>query len=80
MICYFYEELDNTLNTYIPPAPIRSAINISFFVSRGYIIFIPNIDYEIGHPGKSAYDYIVSGAKALITKGFVDKEYCYTRP
>ena len=72
MICYFYEELDNTLNNYIAPAPIRSAVNISFFVSRGYIIFVPNIDYTIGHPGKSAYNYVVSGAKALIAKGFVD--------
>lgn len=72
MICYFYEELDNTLNNYIPPAPIRSAINISFFVSRGYIIFVPSIRYIIGHPGKSAYNYVVSGAKALIAKGFVD--------
>jgi dipeptidyl aminopeptidase/acylaminoacyl peptidase len=72
MICYFYEELDNTLNNYIPPAPIRSAINISFFVSRGYIIFVPSIKYDVGHPGKSAYDYVVSGAKALIAKGFVD--------
>jgi dipeptidyl aminopeptidase/acylaminoacyl peptidase len=74
MICYFYEELDNTLNNYIPPAPIRSAINISFFVSRGYIIFVPSIKYDVGHPGKSAYDYVVSGAKALIAKGFVDSK------
>lgn len=74
LICYFYEELDNTLNNYIPPAPIRSAINISFFVSRGYIIFVPSIEYQVGHPGKSAYDYIVSGVKSLITKGFVDSK------
>jgi dipeptidyl aminopeptidase/acylaminoacyl peptidase len=74
MICYFYEELDNTLNNYIPPAPIRSAINISFFVSRGYLLFVPNIKYEIGHPGKSAYNYVVSGAKSLIAKGFVDEK------
>lgn len=74
MICYFYEELDNTLHNYIPPAPIRSAVNISFFVSRGYIIFVPSIKYDIGHPGKSAYDYVVSGVKALMTKGFVDSK------
>ena len=72
MICYFYEELDNTLNNYIAPAPIRSAINIPYFVSNDYIIFVPNIDYTIGYPGKSAYNYVVSGAKALIAKGFVD--------
>ncbi|MBS1621451.1 MAG: S9 family peptidase [Bacteroidetes bacterium] len=72
VICYFYEELDNTLNNYYPPAPIRSAVNIPFFVSRGYIVFVPSIKYEVGHPGKSAYDYIVSGAKMLITKGLAD--------
>lgn len=74
VICYFYEELDNTLNNYIPPAPIRSAVNISFFVSRGYIVFVPSIKYDVGHPGKSAYDYVVSGAKALVAKGFADSK------
>jgi dipeptidyl aminopeptidase/acylaminoacyl peptidase len=72
LICYFYEKLSDNLNNYIPPAPIRSAINVSFFVSRGYIIFMPDIEYKIGHPGKSAYDYIVSGARALAKKGWVD--------
>ena len=72
LICYFYEKLSDNLNNYIPPAPIRSAINVSFFVSRGYIIFMPDIEYKIGHPGKSAYDYIVSGARALVKKGWVD--------
>ena len=45
MICYFYETLSDNLNTYYAPAPIRSAINIPFFVSRGYIIFLPDIHY-----------------------------------
>jgi dipeptidyl aminopeptidase/acylaminoacyl peptidase len=72
LICYFYEKLSDNLNRYIPPAPIRSAINVTFFVSRGYIIFMPDIEYQIGHPGKSAYNYIVSGARALVKKGFID--------
>ena len=73
MIAYFYETLSDSLNKYHAPAPIRSAINIPFFVSRGYIIFLPDIHYGTGHPGKDAYDYIVSGANALVAKGFVDK-------
>ncbi len=72
MICYFYETLSNELNTYHAPSPIRSAINIPFFVSRGYIIFLPDIHYGTGHPGKDAYDYIVSGARALVKKGWAD--------
>ena len=72
MIVYFYEKLSQELHDYKEPAPIRSAINIPFFVSRGYIIFLPDIEYKIGYPGQSAYDYIVSGSRALVKKGWVD--------
>src|SRR5205085_1928701 len=72
LICYFYEKLSDNLNTYIPPGPIRSAVNVSFFVSRGYMIFMPDIEYQNGHPGRSAYNYVVSGARALVKKGWVD--------
>ncbi len=72
MIVYFYEKLSQSLYDYKEPAPIRSAINVPFFVSRGYIIFVPDIEYTTGHPGKNAFDYIVSGARALVKKGFVD--------
>jgi dipeptidyl aminopeptidase/acylaminoacyl peptidase len=72
MIVYFYERLSQGLYDYKEPAPIRSALNIPFFVSRGYVVFLPDIRYEIGHPGKSAYNYIVSGSRAIVKKGFVD--------
>jgi dipeptidyl aminopeptidase/acylaminoacyl peptidase len=72
MICYFYEKLSDGLHSYKEPGPIRSIINVSFFVSRGYIIFMPDIEYKIGYPGQSAYDYIVSGARALVKRGWVD--------
>lgn len=72
MIVYFYERLSQDLYDYKEPAPIRSALNIPFFVSRGYVVFLPDIRYEIGHPGKSAYNYIVSGSRAIVKKGFVD--------
>ncbi len=68
VVIYFYEKLSNNLHNYIEPAPTRSAINTSFFVSNGYIVFHPNISYGTGHPGKDAYEYIVSGAKSLIAK------------
>jgi dipeptidyl aminopeptidase/acylaminoacyl peptidase len=71
-ICYFYEKLSDGLFDYKEPAPIRSAINVPFFVSRGYIIFMPDIEYTTGHPGQNAYDYIVSGARALVKKGWSD--------
>lgn len=72
MIVYFYERNNQTLHNYLPPAPTPSRLNIPFFVSRGYLVFVPDIWYKRGEPGQSAYDYIVSGTKALIQKGFVD--------
>ncbi len=72
MIVYFYEKLSQDLHDYKEPAPIRSAVNVPYFVSNGYIIFMPDIHYTTGHPGKNAYDYIVSGARALVKKGWVD--------
>ncbi|MDP9229320.1 MAG: prolyl oligopeptidase family serine peptidase, partial [Bacteroidota bacterium] len=38
------------------------------------IVFAPDIKYTIGHPAKSAYDYIVSGAKALTKFKWVDEK------
>jgi dipeptidyl aminopeptidase/acylaminoacyl peptidase len=72
MICYFYETLSDGLYQYQAPAPTPSRLNIPFFVSRGYIVFAPDIHYGTGHPGRDAYNYIVSGARALVKKGFVD--------
>ncbi len=72
VILYFYEKLSDGLNRYQPPAPTASRLNISFFVSRGYIVLAPDISYTIGHPAKSAYDYIVSGAKDLTRNNWVN--------
>lgn len=72
MIVYFYERNNNTLLSYIPPAPTPSRLNISFYVSRGYVVFVPDIWYTTGHPGKNAYDYIVSGTRAVVNLGFID--------
>ncbi len=72
MLVYFYERSNQTLHNYIAPAPTPSRLNIPFFVSRGYVVFVPDIWYKTGYPGQSAYDHIVSGTRALIKKGFID--------
>ena len=58
MIVYFYERSNQTLYNYLPPSPTPSRLNIPFFVSRGYIVFVPDIWYKTGYPGQGAYDYI----------------------
>lgn len=72
MIVYFYEKLSDGLYTYNAPAPTPSRLNIPFFVSNGYLVFAPDISYEIGHPGKSAEEFINSGVESLKKNSWVD--------
>lgn len=72
MIVNFYEKLSDGLNQHRTPDFHRSQINWTFYASRGYLVFAPDIPYRIGYPGESAYNAIVSGVTALIDRGFVD--------
>jgi dipeptidyl aminopeptidase/acylaminoacyl peptidase len=72
MIVNFYERSSDGLHRYPMPAPGRSSIGYSFYTSRGYIIFNPDVPYREGYPGESAFNSVVSGTASLIDKGFVD--------
>ena len=74
VMIYFYEKHSDELYRYYTPAPSRSIINIPFFVSRGYVVFVPDIHYTVGHPGEDAYNAIVAGAEALARNAWIDKE------
>jgi len=43
-------------------------------VSRGYLLFVPDIPYEIGFPGESAEVAVIPGVLGLIDEGFVDAD------
>ena len=68
VMIYFYEKNANNLYSFWTPAPSRSTVNIPFYTSRGYIVFVPDIVYKVGHPGESAYNCICAGAEALCEK------------
>jgi dipeptidyl aminopeptidase/acylaminoacyl peptidase len=72
MIVYFYEKLSQGLYAYQPPAPTPSRLNISYFVSNGYLVFAPDISYETGYPGKSAVEFVNSGVESLKKNSWVD--------
>ncbi len=74
VMIYFYEKHSDNLYSYFTPAPSRSTVNIPFFVSRGYIVFTPDIDYTVGQPGMDSYNAVVSGAEELTKYSWVDKD------
>lgn len=72
---YFYEKYSETLYQYRQPAPSASTVNLPFFASRGYVVFVPDIVYKDGHPGESAYNCICSGAEAMCEQfPFINKD------
>lgn len=72
LITYFYERNSDGLHNYRAPAPSASTINIPYFVSNEYMVFVPDIKYDMGLPGPSAYNCIIPGIQAVIAKGGVD--------
>ena len=74
MMVYFYERNSDGLHNYRAPVPSASIINIPFFVSNDYVVFVPDIKYELGLPGPSAYNCVIPGVQAVVSKGFVDKD------
>ena len=68
MIVYYYELYQDNFNRYYSPKPTASIVYPTEYVSNGYIIFIPDIRYEPGHPAKGAYNCIVSGTEYLVNK------------
>ncbi|MDR7127840.1 dipeptidyl aminopeptidase/acylaminoacyl peptidase [Algoriphagus sp. 4150] len=74
LMVYFYERNSDGLHMYRAPAPSASTINIPYFVSNDYLVFVPDIKYKLGLPGQSAYNCIVPGVQSLVAKGFVDAD------
>jgi dipeptidyl aminopeptidase/acylaminoacyl peptidase len=73
MMVYFYERSSDGIHRYRSPGP-GTSVNPSFYVSRGYVFFNPDIPYEIGHPGESAIDAVVPGVLKIVDEGYIDKD------
>ena len=72
MLVYIYEQLSQNLHRYVPPAPGGSSINVTRYVSNGYIILQPDIVYDIGYPGQSALKCVLPAVQKVLSMGFVD--------
>jgi dipeptidyl aminopeptidase/acylaminoacyl peptidase len=72
VIFYYYEQLSDNLHNFILPHPNNGVLNIPLYVSNGYLVFVPDIHYKVGYPGRSAYMSVVSAANYLSRMPFVD--------
>ena len=65
MLAVFYETGSEDLYYHYTMEPSWSWVNYPFYVSRGYVVFVPDIHYTPGLPGESAYNYVCSGVEAV---------------
>ena len=74
LLVNFYEKSSDGIHRHRHPKPERSSLNYSFYTSRGYVIFNPDVEYRVGYPGESAYNCVIPGVTSLVEKGFIDKD------
>lgn len=75
VIIYFYERYADDIHRHYVPKPSHSIINFTEYTSNGYVVFIPDITYKIGHPATSAYNAVVGGTEFLKKHDWVDAKH-----
>lgn len=76
VIFNYYERKSDGLNAYLKPELLCGgcAIDISTYVSNGYLVFTPDIYYKIGDPMQGTYDALVSAGNYLSSYPFVNSK------
>jgi dipeptidyl aminopeptidase/acylaminoacyl peptidase len=73
VIVYFYRIFSNRMYEFNQMV-VNHRPNFPFYTSNGYAIFLPDVRFDIGHPGYSATKCIVPGVQKLIDMGIADPE------
>ena len=71
LMVYIYEELSNGLHSYRAPN-VGTSINITRYVSNGYVVLEPDIVYETGYPGPSAMKCVIPAINTVVAQGYID--------
>ncbi|QJB38960.1 S9 family peptidase [Chitinophaga oryzae] len=72
VIFYYYEKISECLHLYIRPEPSMGPMNIPCFVSNGFLVFTPDVHFDIGYPGRSALQTVLGAADKLVQLPYVD--------
>jgi len=71
LIVYLYERLSSLRHGFFAPS-FGANLNIPYYTSNGYLVYLVDIAYEIGAPGPSALDSVHAALDAVLPRGFVD--------
>lgn len=75
LIIHYYEKKSDELNWYRRPIVDNGGeLDIAWFVSHGYLVMLPDIQYRIGEPGPSALSAVEGAAHFITKRPYVDKK------
>jgi acetyl esterase/lipase len=74
MLVYFYEKVSNTHHSFSMPT-FDDRPQMSTYASDGYLVFQPDVTYEVGKPGTSALDCVTSAVRKVIALGYADPKH-----
>lgn len=72
VMVYFYRYMSQRMYDF-PKMELNHRPNFPMFTSNGYAVFLPDIRFEIGHPGKSSTQTMINATQKLIDLGIADK-------
>ena len=73
LLVYIYETLHQGLHSFRHPSP-GTSVNASYYVSNDYVVWMPDIEYGTGYPGKDALKCVLPGINMLIAEGFIAED------
>ena len=73
VLTYFYRFFSQRLHEFNQPV-INHRPSFPIYASDGYIVFLPDVRFEVGRPGISALKSVVPGVKKLVDLGLADPD------
>jgi dipeptidyl aminopeptidase/acylaminoacyl peptidase len=73
VLTYFYRFFSQRLHEFNQPV-INHRPSFPIYASDGYIVFLPDVRFEVGRPGMSSLKSVVPGVKKLVDMGLADPD------
>lgn len=71
VLVYFYRFMSHRLHEFNEPV-VNHRPSFPLYASHGYAVFLPDVRFEVGSPGRAAVDCLVPGVQKLIEMGVAD--------
>ncbi|PWV48111.1 S9 family peptidase [Chitinophaga sp. S165] len=72
IIFHYYERKSNELNQFHMPSLSTGGLNIPWYVSNGYLVFLPDIKPSKGSIGDDAANSVISAGQYFAKKNWID--------